>query len=69
MHQIADVGATRLGLTLGMSTGGDQLAGLLRWYPAAWRERYGDELVALMQAVGDQQPSFRFKLSVARWPA
>jgi hypothetical protein len=49
-----------------MSTGCDELAELLRWYPAAWRERYGDELVALMQdVVGDRQPSFRFKLSVA----
>lgn len=50
-----------------MSTGGDELAELLRWYPAAWRERYGDELVALMHdVVGERQPSFRFKVSVAR---
>ena len=42
-------------------------AGLLRWYPPAWRERYGDELIALMEdEMGDQGPSVTSKLSIAR---
>ena len=28
-------------------------AWLLRWYPAAWRERYGDELASLIEAESD----------------
>jgi hypothetical protein len=28
---------------------GDAKQSLLRWYPASWRERYGDELVALLE--------------------
>jgi len=50
-----------------MSTQRDEMTALLRWYPAAWRERYGDELVALMQDdVGGKRPTIAFKLSIAR---
>ena len=38
---------------------------LLRWYPAAWRERYGDELVALMEDHSGEGPlTTRVKLSL-----
>ena len=41
-------------------------ARLLRWYPAAWRARYGDELVALMQdELSDRRPSWRFRVAMA----
>lgn len=41
-------------------------ARLLRWYPVAWRERYGDELVALMEdQLGGRDTSIRFRLSIA----
>lgn len=40
-------------------------AGLLRWYPPAWRERYGEELVALMEDhLGGGHAPMQFKLSV-----
>ena len=40
---------------------------LVRWYPAAWRERYGDEMAALIEdQLGDQTPTLRFRLSIAR---
>ncbi|MGH3153400.1 MAG: hypothetical protein ACRDOB_22080, partial [Streptosporangiaceae bacterium] len=42
-------------------------ARLLRWYPRAWRERYGSELLALIQDTLDQGlPTWRLRLSVAR---
>jgi hypothetical protein len=41
-------------------------AGLLRWYPQAWRERYGGELLALIQdTLADGRPAWRLRLSVA----
>ncbi len=41
-------------------------SGLLRWYPRAWRERYGHELAALMEDhLQDRRPSLRFRLSMA----
>jgi len=41
-------------------------ARLLRWYPRAWRERYGEELLALIQdTVDDGRPTWRLRLSVA----
>jgi len=41
------------------------MAALLRWYPPAWRARYGDELVALMEDQSEQgPPTRRIKLSV-----
>ena len=42
-------------------------ASLLRWYPQAWRERYGQELLALIQDTLDagDRPGWRLWLSVA----
>ena len=41
-------------------------ANLLRWYPRTWRERYGEELLALIQdTVEDGGPTWRLRLSVA----
>lgn len=43
----------------------DERAALLRWYPPAWRERYGEELVVLMEDYSDeQQPTLKVKLSL-----
>ena len=40
-------------------------ANLLRWYPRAWRERYGEELLALIQDTLDEgRPTWRLRLSV-----
>jgi hypothetical protein len=40
-------------------------ANLLRWYPRAWRERYGDELLALIQDTVDEgRPTWRLRLGV-----
>jgi hypothetical protein len=40
-------------------------ARLLRWYPRAWRERYGGELAALIQDDLDEgRPAWRLRLSV-----
>jgi len=42
-------------------------AHLLRWYPRAWRERYGEELLALIQDnLQDGRPAWRLQLSVIR---
>jgi len=39
---------------------------LLRWYPRTWRERYGEELLALIQDTLDEgRPTWRLRLSVA----
>ena len=40
---------------------------LLRWYPPAWRERFGDELVAMIEDTeGGSQLSLWFRLSIVR---
>jgi hypothetical protein len=40
-------------------------ANLLRWYPRAWRERYGEELLALIQDTLDEgRPTWRLRLGV-----
>ena len=40
---------------------------LLRWYPRAWRERYGDEFSELLLAdIADRQRSWRRAFDVAR---
>lgn len=40
---------------------------LLRWYPAAWRERYGEEFAALLDdTVGEAAPSVSLRLHVIR---
>ena len=42
-------------------------ASLLRWYPRAWRDRYGEELLALIQDTLDEgHPAWRLWLGVAR---
>ena len=39
---------------------------LLRWYPRVWRERYGEEFLALVEDNLDgDRPGLRFRLSVA----
>jgi hypothetical protein len=40
-------------------------ASLLRWYPRAWREQYGEELLALIQdTLEDGRPTWRLRLGV-----
>ena len=40
-------------------------ARLLRWYPRAWREQYGEELLALIQDTVDEgRPAWRVRLGV-----
>ncbi len=42
------------------------VSGLLRWYPRRWRERYGDELLTLIEDTLDgRPPTLRLHLSVA----
>ena len=42
-------------------------ASLLRWYPRAWRDRYGEELLALIQDTLDEgHPAWRLSLGVGR---
>jgi hypothetical protein len=42
-------------------------ARLLRWYPRAWRERYGEELLVLIQDTADEgRPTWRLQLGVVR---
>ena len=39
---------------------------MLRWYPPAWRARYGDELMAMIEdEPGARRPTFRFNASMA----
>jgi hypothetical protein len=39
---------------------------LLRWYPPAWRERYGDEFLAMIEDTLDgRRPTLRLRLAVA----
>ncbi|HEY1825919.1 MAG TPA: hypothetical protein VGG21_08180 [Acidimicrobiales bacterium] len=40
---------------------------LLRWYPHSWRERYGDEFLALVHdELGEKTPTFRYQIACAR---
>jgi hypothetical protein len=40
---------------------------LLRWYPSSWRDRYGEELLALVEDEwGDGAPSSRYRRAIAR---
>jgi len=44
-----------------------RIARLLRWYPAGWRERYGDEFAALLRdTIEDGRGGLRLSLDVAR---
>jgi hypothetical protein len=41
-------------------------AALLRWYPRAWRRRYGAELAAMIEdSLGGERPTWRFRLGIA----
>jgi hypothetical protein len=41
-------------------------ASLLRWYPRAWRDRYGEELLALIQdTLEEGHPAWQLRLGVA----
>ncbi len=43
------------------------VAKLLRWYPRPWRERYGEEFLAMIEdSLDGERPGLRFRLSVAR---
>lgn len=49
-----------------MSSGHLPARGLLWWYPPAWRERYGDELAALLEdELGGRRPPVRLRAQVA----
>jgi hypothetical protein len=49
-----------------MSGRRSELSRLLRWYPKAWRDRYGDELLAMMEdTLGERPVTLRFRLSIA----
>ncbi|MGH9095892.1 MAG: hypothetical protein ACRDWB_00550 [Acidimicrobiales bacterium] len=40
---------------------------MLRWYPAGWRARYGDELAAMIEDdLGGRPPTLGFRWSIAR---
>ena len=44
-----------------------QLARLLRWYPASWRSRYGEELTALLEDThGQNSVPWRVRISLAK---
>jgi hypothetical protein len=46
---------------------GDSVQRLLRWYPASWRERYGEEFAELLLAEQTEQPrAWRRTANVAR---
>jgi len=50
----------------GTGPGGRRLGRLLRWYPRAWRERYGDEFLAMVEDTLDgRPPGWRLHLGVA----
>jgi hypothetical protein len=40
---------------------------MLRWYPARWRARYGDEFMAMVEDdLGSSSPTVRYRLAIAR---
>src|SRR5580698_5541357 len=40
---------------------------MLRWYPAPWRARYGDEFAAMIEDdLAGRRPTMRYRLSIAR---
>ena len=49
-----------------MSRDDRDLYRVLRWYPAAWRERYGDEFIALLEETSEgRQPTRATRISLA----
>jgi hypothetical protein len=54
-------------VTAGGAASASRAARLLRWYPASWRDRYGDEFTELLIAEFAEQPrSWRRAVDVAR---
>jgi len=50
-----------------MKRDGTGLEKLLRWYPRAWRERYGEEFLAMVEDTLDgERPTLRLRVDVAR---
>ena len=50
-----------------MTGGTASHSGVLKWYPRTWRDRYGDELVSLLDdTYGDQQVPLRTRLSMMK---
>ena len=46
--------------------GDPRLGGLLRWYPRAWRERYGEEFLAMVEdTLEGARPGWRLRLGLA----
>ena len=44
----------------------ERLTALLRWYPQAWRQRYGDEFIAMLEdSLNDEEPTLHLRTSVA----
>ena len=44
-----------------------EVGGILRWYPAAWRRRYGEELIAMLDdTYGNDKPPRRVRISLLR---
>lgn len=40
---------------------------LLQWYPLEWRQRYGEELIAMIDdTIGESRPTLRFRWNIAR---
>ena len=40
---------------------------ILRWYPARWRARYGDEFIAMIaDDLGGRRPTLRYRFAIAR---
>jgi MFS family permease len=40
---------------------------MLRWYPARWRSRYGDEFIAMIEDdLGGRPPTLRYRWAIAR---
>ena len=50
----------------GAGPGGQRLGRLLRWYPRAWRERYGEEFLAMVEdTLEGARPGWRLRLGLA----
>jgi hypothetical protein len=44
-----------------------EVGGILRWYPAAWRRRYGEELIAMLDdSYGNDELPRRVRISLIR---
>lgn len=53
-------------MTLAPSSGERRAQRLVRWYPASWRERYGEEFCALLESeFGERRTSLRRTVDIA----